>query len=501
MHTPHSRHRSGSKACRPIVSRFAALLGLFVVGFWIATPGVAWADSGPSVRVWGLPSEGDCNGIVGTRDPVADNRFGAFDPADVLRIDDLQQLERFLPAAVWLQRDRFFYPGMRIEIGPCFRNYEPPAFFRRATERFSGQAYLLDNGGLAGYTAGLPFPPETIAPGDPDAGQRWAWNFAHRYRAAGHRGSFRISEVVGGREPGRSFEGDMFVVRTAHRADQRETGYRLAGTGENEWVAGGQLHRPAAARQFSWRQYRSAAHQANPDHTDELHAYIPAHRRVRRLNASWVEGLYVPMIGAAAGKAPGSGIGGIVDGGVESAAVETGAFGGFAALEIRPLLHQFQVIGLVNVLAPINVQRSMYPDDPDRNFGPSGLSFANDVWDLRRALVLEATARIPGGTGRQVYYLDLQTLTPLYYMVYGADGQLSDVAVFAGRWSEDRPDYPGWPDQKVREVRAIDSAAAAFSNLVNKSSWRRESWGMVSVPGPKFELQKVMSVRSLTQRR
>ena len=38
----------------------------------------------------------------------------------------------------------------------------------------------------------------------------------------------------------------------------------------------------------------------------------------------------------------------------------------------------------------------MYPTAEDRPFGPWGLSFASDRWDLRRALVIEGRAKDTG---------------------------------------------------------------------------------------------------------
>ena len=57
---------------------------------------------------------------------------------------------------------------------------------------------------------------------------------------------------------------------------------------------------------------------------------------------------------------------------------------------MRPLLYVMELVGVQDVLTPINANTPSYPLDPQRDFGPWGLSFANDRWDLRRAVVLEA---------------------------------------------------------------------------------------------------------------
>jgi hypothetical protein len=177
---------------------------------------------------------------------------------------------------------------------------------------------------------------------------------------------------------------------------------------------------------------------------------------------------------------------------------------GFEGLELRPLLWEFRVVGLRDLLAPINVAAPMYPAEADRNFGPWGLSFASDRWDLRRVLVLEGRIKgRPGerGEARVVHYLDLQTLAPLFYVAFDARDEPIDVGVFAGRWSEDRPDYPRWPEDPARAVRVVDSMGAAFANLAEDGSWRRESWELVGTPPPEAELKRLDSSSSLTKGR
>ena len=50
---------------------------------------------------------------------------------------------------------------------------------------------------------------------------------------------------------------------------------------------------------------------------------------------------------------------------------------------LRPNAYDWRVQGEREVLAPINVTRTGYPEDRERNFGPSGLSVGNDRWDVR----------------------------------------------------------------------------------------------------------------------
>jgi hypothetical protein len=489
---------------------FAALLALS------ATP-VRAADDAPA-SPWDVPAEGSCDPKGGLRGwPLGDAAPALpFKPGDVVAKEQLAVLENYLPPDLWSHRERFFYEGMQLEIGPCFRDYSPPAFYREATQNFAGRARLLENGGLADYTAGLPFPPESIAAADPQAGIRWAWNVEHRYQGAGFRGKFRISDLVGRIGRAEPFEGSIFKMHMAHRADRAASDYIAPGASDKQWVAGGEYYQPFAAREYAWRQYRDLSAQADRARSDDLHAYVPNLRRVRRIAANQVEGLYMPQFSVGVVQSQQLAIGGGTPeaGGAVGSVGVGGASGtlatkrsGFEGLELRPLLWKWNVLGVQDVLAPINARNPLYPapEAAERNFGPWGLSFASDRWDVRRALVLEGAAveQTPGGdqAARLVQYFDLQTGAPLYSMTYDDKGRLIDLGMFVGRWSEDRSDYPRWPDDPAREVRTIDPVGAAFANLSEGGSWRRESWDVVSTPPDDRTLKTQLSVNNLTKGR
>jgi hypothetical protein len=489
---------------------FLACLGA-AAALAAAGPRAARADA------WALPPEGSCTSRVGLQSlPFAEDAAPApFQTGDTFAFEKVEVLKNYLPAALWEYRDRFFYEGMRLELGPCFRDYSPPTFFAEATTKFSGQARLLPEGGLENHRAGLPFAPATLAPDDPQAGLKWAWNVEHRYQAAGFRGRFRMTDLVGRVGRAEPFEGELFKLQLSYRADRAASGYEVPFARGNHWVVGGIFFEPFNAREYAWRQYRNVEHLTVARRTDDLHAYLPQWRRVRRISASDVEGVYMPSFSVGVQPAQqlvvGTGGAGEAGGGV-AAAGGTGGMGGtittkrsgFEGLELRPLLYSIEVLGVQDVLAPLNAATPAYPAAEDREFGPWGLSFASDRWDLRRALVLRGTLRKDaGGANLQRFemYVDLQTLAPLYYMSYDAKDERIDVGYYVGRWSEDRPDYPRWPDDPARPVRVLDPAGAAFANLAEDGSWRRESWDMVSTPPDDAAVKRMISVAELTKGR
>ncbi len=484
----------------------------------------AHADEAPGVQAsvasggaWPLPEPDSCNPKGGLRTGLRTHAEDAppalpFAPGDVFGLEAVDVLRSFLPDFLWPYRDRFFFEGMRLEIGPCFRDFHPPAFYRQATEKNRGEAQLRPDGGIEGYRAGQPFPAEDLDPRDPRAGDKWLWNVEFRYQAGGFRGPFRMTDLVGRIGRAEPFEGEMFKILMAHRADREADGYIAPGARGKYFVAGGIFFKPFDARENAWRQFRDLAHERDPRRSDDLHAYLPQWRRVRRLNANQIEGLYMPSfavgvvqnqqiaVGGGAGVAGGTGAAGGVSG---VGGTVQNKRSGYEGLVFRPLLYDTRVVGLHDVLAPLNSQKPGYPEDTDRDFGPWGLSFASDRWDLRRALVLEMRAKQPSGelNARQLLYVDLQTLQPLYLATYDAKDELTNIGVYAGRWSEDRPDYPRWPDDPGRPIRVIDSVGAAFANLAESGSWRRESWTNVGTPPDDRSLKRLVSVSQLTKGR
>lgn len=452
---------------------------------------------------WSLPEVGQCKPADGlaagpfapAQTPGADVRGRGLETGQFFEFGVTETLRPYLPPEIWRFRERFFYDGMRLEIGPCFADYSPPGFFAEATDAGGETARLLPNGGLSGHTAGLPFAPSALAQTDPDLGMKWAWNAQYRYRAGGFRGQFRIEDLLGAHGRVEPFRGEIFVAQLTGRADRPQDGYRVSGdSGTRSWAAGGKFEAPFELRNFAWRQFRSSAAAEDPRRSDDLHLWIPALGKSRRIAAAEVEGLFLPSAKV-----------GVTYRGKTSGPNEIEPKrSGFEGLELRPLWFQFEFLSLHDVITPINTQRAAYPEDEQRGFGPWGVSWASDRWDLRRALVLEAKRRETSNNGahsRLRLWVDLQTLQPLYYVSYDSSGSLIDVGYFVGRWSEGRRDYPQWPDDSARQVRIIDSVGATFINVKLNSSWRRESWNVVSTPLPDSKLRREISLQTLERGR
>ncbi|MEE9608569.1 MAG: DUF1329 domain-containing protein [Myxococcota bacterium] len=428
---------------------------------------LAWSASAQETlpSPWALPEPGDCGAA---RDSAEDALPAPFplSPGDVVGFEELAALERYLPAAVWRRRDAFFFEGMRIEIGPCFRSYTPPAFFAEATRAFAGRARLLPDGGLADAPAGLPFPPTAIAPDDPQAGQKWAWNAVRRYRGAGRFGELRVTYLEVGQETAH-LVGRHFVALLMGRADLAETSYGVPWQSKRRWVSGGTTRDPSSGSRCAFRHYRAARAASDADSSDDVFLRSSATRKTERVRwdaqfpllfCAYERGVYFPH-GGKVGR------------------------------------YRWRVAGVRDLVAPINAVTPAYPEDPTRSFGPSGASLARDRWELRRTLVLEAPL---GAAGRVRRFVDLETLFPLY-QVENPGGGDDLILQYAGRWSEDRASYARWPDAPKRPVRAIDPVVQV--RVGGSEVVRVETWDAVAVPPEERSLRRLTSQSSLARAR
>ena len=442
----------------------------------------------------GLPPENRCPtvGSAPTDSPASDAVPRRLREGMVISYDTLLALRELLPREIWSSRHVFFYPGMRMEIGSCHRRYPVPPFFARASERFADRVSLDDKGNLSGYVAGLPFPPETIDPKARDAGMRWAWNLEHRFRGAGPTGNFRLVDIPTRVGSVLTYRGFFFLLQTRHRADLAQSDYTLAESKNQLWVGGGRFLEPQSARHLAWRQMRpKEAHQRYAA-ADETYVYVPTMRKVRRAATSWVDGFYVPRY-RVAGDSGGGGLatGGGGDYGAPSGAINPTAAEsihqtehlprGFTALALRPNAYVWRVLGEREVLAPLNSAWPGYPINPDKNFGPHGLSVASDRWDVRWAVVIEGKLRMRNQAFETLtLYVDYQTQHPLYAVTKGSRGRLLDVGIPVHRFSDDTLNYPGWPSGDRASV--FDPVAEVFYRVADDSGWRRESYNVRSTP-------------------
>jgi hypothetical protein len=477
------------------------IAAMIVVAAWVLLPDFATAQ---------LPPEGKCPDYRGgTGEGPGDAGIPLVREGDLISLEDLMSLAQLFPEEVWSFREAFFYDGMRMQIGHCHRRYPTADFYREATERFSDRAKLDRHGNLEGYVAGLPFPPETISSDDPKAAEKWAWDFQHRYRGAGPVGRFRILDLPSRIGSAETYEGDFFYLRTAHRADLAASGYRLPEASKQLFVAGGEFKEPFNARHLAWRQMRPDDADQEWKKPDDTFVYVPSMRKQRRAATAWIDGLYTPRYTAVHESGGGGlpiGTGEIngypqLEGIAPTAGLNIQATEnirkGFVGLALRPNAYEWKLLGMREVLAPLNADREGWPNELDRNFGPTGLSVGADRWDLRYAVVLRGIVKRRVDELAAVdLWIDYQTQQPLYFISRRENGLLLDIGIQVHKFSGDRAGYPAFPGGEQAYV--FDPVAASFYYVPGGGAgWRRESYGVRSLPVDPAKVRKMTTTDEL----
>jgi hypothetical protein len=457
----------------------------------------------------GLPPEGACPRVDGGAGGTASEDGAGVILTEGARIGlgDLPKLRSLIPDEIWQHRDVFFHEGMQLEIGPCHRRYAFPAFFEKATAAYLATAKVDTDGNLSDYVAGLPFPPDTLDASARDAGARWAWDLALRYRGAGPIGKFRITDLPSRIGSPETYLGSFFWLQTGNRSDLLAAGAD-ASLKDAMWVAGGRFDEPMNARELAWRQIRPESTQANYERSDDTFVYVPAMRKPRRAATAWVDGLYTPRFRVSGTDAGGGAMPfGSTQYGPEASINPTAGLSiaasenlrrGFEGLTLRPNAYRWSLKGERDVLAPLNGANPGYPENPDRNFGESGLSVASDRWDVRHAVVIEGVSKRDdeGEAARVTIYIDWQTQQPLYWVTRKKNGGILDIGILVHRYSGDVAQYPEWPGGGSALV--FDPVAASFfSASEGRSGWRRESYDVRSVPVDDKEIRRMSSTDSL----
>lgn len=186
-------------------------------------------------------------------------------------------------------------------------------------------------------------------------------------------------------------------------------------------------------------RYRTALAPSAAAKDDDVWVYQPEQRRVRRLAS--------PRRGHAIS-------------GTDFGFADFGSFSGIVPQ------YEWQCLGRHDLLAPMNARRRAHPYERDLDLGPSGLSYANERFELRHALKLRMTPRDADHPyAWKNLYVDEQTFEPMYAFAYDRSGALWKVIWHDHRWSDEpgNTDYEGW--EGVPEPRDLTVVSDAITNV------------------------------------
>lgn len=408
-----------------------------------------------------------------------------FKEGDVITMDKIESIKPFLPVEFWNNRDFFFYDGMKMEIGPFFRDYSPAKEYVDATQRFKGKSKIGPDEALEGYTAGQPFPIEEInCKGDPQAGTKIIWDFDHQWEGDGSRTKFFYSYWDRGEQLPLYYEGTSKTIALSNRVEKEllDTQEGDLFRGEKRKSAFGvEVTAPFDARGIALITYRYKSSEGPRDQAknDDTWVYVPTLRRVRRI----------------------------------STAQRTDAVSGtdFTFDDLRSFAgivpqYTWECLGEMDILAPMNSKVKAYPYTKDHNFGPYGLSFADDRWELRKAIKIRMKPKNPDHPyHHKDIYIDKQTMAALYSFAYDQKEELWKIIWHDKRWSPDGnkedPDfYAGW--EGVAEPRDSKIVSDIIVNVQTGTGNRIEFWNNDGTPLPGAgKVRRYIDVGRLTQGR
>jgi hypothetical protein len=427
-HTDHTIDTVKGKTMRKLT------IASSILALWLAAPAATQEDVGP-----GAPT---------------------FKEGDLITIDRIDSLRPFLPDEFWANRDFFFYEGMQLEIGPFYRDYSPADAYKAATQQFAGQATIGPESSLHNYVAGQPFPMEQIdCKGDPEAGAKIAWNFDHRWNGDGANARYYYSYWDRGEELPLYYEGTSKTVQLSRRVEPEnlENDGDLFRGERRKNAFGIEVDAPFDVRGILVLTYRYKESELPRAQTknDDTWVYVPTLRRVRRISSAQ-----------------------------RTDAVSGTDFTFDDLLSFSGIVPQYrwECLGEVDVIAPMNSKVAAYPYGKDHNFGPYGLSYASDRWELRKAVKLRFVPQNADHPySRKDIYIDKESMKPLYSFAYDRKNELWKIIWHNHRWSEDNIEadkgkdwYSGWDG--VPEPRDLRVVSDTIVNVQTGTGNRIEFW-------------------------
>ena len=368
-------------------------------------------------------------GAAVEEDAIPSAPFQEGDSIDFLSLD---KLRGYLPEPYWENREYFFHEGMTMKIGEFYKEYPVSEGRKEANAKFGGQARIGPDNSLENFTMGQPFP--DVDPSDPQAGVKHAWNFHYKHDALEGWAHFLFTYWDNGEKLPLWFVGRGWGLRLANRPDHMERNGDIFKKERRMGAGGVSVEGPPDYRGIILLAYAyKAADKPRDDNRDaDIWVHIPDLRRVRRISGARRTD---PIAGT------------------DMTSEDQGCFQGLRTE------FEWEYIGETDVLAPFDSEIKGYPLAEDANFGPTGFSYANDTWQLRKAIVIEQKPKESHIYKRKRMWLDKETYNCLYAAAYDRRNELWKIIQPAYHWSQ-RPD-------QVKPIEGINSLMPSANIVVN----------------------------------
>ncbi len=368
-----------------------------------------------------------------------------FKPGDVITFDKLDALKNYIPEPFWEFRDMFFFEGMQLEIGEFYKDYPVSEGRVAANAKYRGQPQLGRDHSLLNFTMGRPFP--EIDPADPNAGAMHAWNHRYKHDALEGRANFKFTYWDNGERLPLGFEGTGWGMRLANRPDYIERDGDIFDQEKRMGAGGADISGPPDYRGIKVLGYAYKEGDLPRDEARDVDVwvYIPDLRRVRRISGARRTD---PIAGT------------------DMTPEDQGGFAGVVTH------FTWKYLGETEVLTPLDSSLKGYPFSKEENFGPTGFSFANDTWQLRKAIVLEMKPKAKRHPyKRKLLWLDKETYTGLYSAAYDRRGELWKLIYMNYHWSEREDQH-----KRIEGINSLLPGGIIVANIRTGTGVRIESY-------------------------
>lgn len=342
-----------------------------------------------------------------------DDQTPAFKPGDVLTFPkDVEKAKPFVPVEFWRT---ILVPGHQIKIRAP-RDYTPHPDYQAATKKFGNQVKIGEakgkRGYLMGYTAGLPFPAETIKDNDPDGGWKLVWNWEYRWQGFEGLGVGQWDgRMQTGAKVDRVIAGHYKKLYLTNRVDYADKNYTLPikGAEKYHWKQWTQLDIPFDVKDTTFVQFRyNGATVDGAEHEEDGWAYIPALRRARRISMATRTDSFM---------------------GTELTIDDFYNFAG------RPMDWDWKLVGRKKMLIPIS-DHLVYKT-PEALYGPQKV-LSHDSYELREQFMVDNFPRDSRHPYYQkILYIDTQTMFSFYMSAWDKKKELWKEGLWHWFWSED----------------------------------------------------------------
>src|SRR5262245_10613332 len=370
-----------------------------------------------------------------------------YKPGDTLTNADLEKARPFMMPGYFEQFEK--WKDLKMEIVET-HHVTPHKMVLDCNEKFQKQVKLAADDALENYVCGYPFANEDIKESDPKAGIKAAWNYDKRWDWRGYhvRNALTTWLRFGGEHtppepemPPESWRGTEYPIKPEDWKYDTQAIY--GGGGKFERSLGCFYHRAyyshlpmfeksnyqlpgmADASEVYWKEFTGffspfdvrgtafiVARYDDPRRTDDGWAYVPSLRRVRRISAETKSDSLM---------------------GTEHTLEDFYSFSG------RPLEWNWKFWGYKDMLAVH--AKTKWDDDGVRYGGPDGW-LNNDVWQVRRMMILERLPKDPRHPYASVFMsIDPETWEGWTMVAFDKKGKLWKLWQWGYAWSDDAKRY------------------------------------------------------------